>query len=74
MIQVQEGKRYEFLQRLRRGNECFTAMVTSIDVREGYKYVGFRPDDQRFGKWGFFRVRADGGGYSYGIIPIKECD
>lgn len=74
MIQVQEGKRYEFLQRLRKGNERFTARVTSIDIRDGYKYVGFKPDDQKFGKLGFFRLRADGASRPYGIIPIRECD
>lgn len=74
MIQVQEGKRYEFLQKTRSGSGRFTAVVTSIEARNGFNYVGFRPDNQRYGKWGFFRVRTDGSSYPYGIIPIRECD
>ena len=74
MIQVQEGKRYVFLQRLRSGSEQFTALVTSIDVRDGYKYVGYRPDDLHFGRWGFFKLRMDGAICPYGVIPIRERD
>jgi len=74
MVQLQVGRRYKFVQRVRKGEECFAARVTSIDIRDGYKYVGFRPDDQRFGRWGFFKVRTDGASRPYGIVPIRECD
>ena len=73
MLRVREGKRYEFLQRSKVGIQRFTAMVTSVEDRISYQYVGFTPDDFRIGRWGFTRVYPDGPHRPYGIIIVKEC-
>lgn len=73
MIQVQEGKRYEFLQRDKEGARSFTARVTSVEDRDYFQYVGFTPDDFRVGRWGFTRFYPDGIQKPYGIIIVKEC-
>ena len=73
MIQVEEGKRYEFVQRQKTGVTVFTARVTSIEDRRNFKYVGFKPDDIRIGRWGFTRVYPDGIQQPFGITIKREC-
>ena len=58
---IEAGKRYIF-RKLRYGEveQTFTGTVTGVEDRGDYLYIGYKPDNFRICRFGYFRIKKEG--------------
>ena len=57
---IEAGKRYEVTREDKVSARRFLAVVTTVEDRGEFWYVGYTPDDFRICRWGYCKVKKEG--------------